>query len=95
MNFGCYLDNVCTKHYFYADDMCLLAPSACGLQQLIDQCAKYGNHHDILYNPLKSKCVIFLPRSYRLTIPSVRLYGEYLQYVDNIQYLGFNFSQQP
>ena len=57
MNSGCYLDNVCTNHYFYADDMCLLAPSACGLQQLIDQCAKYGNDHDILYNPLKSKCV--------------------------------------
>ena len=92
MNSGCYLDNVCTNHYFYADDMCLLAPSACGLQKLIDQCAKYGNDHDIVYNPLKSKCVVFQPRSYRLTIPSVRLYGEDMQYVDNIKYLGVILS---
>ena len=75
--------------------MCLLAPSECGLQQLIDQCAKYRHDHDILYNPLKSKCVIFQQRSYRLTIPSVRLHhvhGQYLQYVDNIKYMGVILS---
>ena len=48
-NVGCFIDNTCTNNYFYADDMCLLAPSAGGLQKLIDACSKYGNEHKILF----------------------------------------------
>ncbi len=36
MSVGCFIHDMCTNHYFDADDMCLLAPSANGLQQLID-----------------------------------------------------------
>ena len=25
---GCYVDNVCVNHVFYADDLCLMAPCA-------------------------------------------------------------------
>ena len=32
---GCYVDNVCINHVFYADDLCLMAPCAIALQQLI------------------------------------------------------------
>ena len=63
INVGCVIDNTCTNHYLYADDMCLLAPSAGGLQKLIDACSKYGNEHDILYNPITSKCAIFISLS--------------------------------
>ena len=35
-NIGCFIDNVCVNHVFYADDICLLAPSAAGIQQLIN-----------------------------------------------------------
>ena len=38
--------------------MCLLAPSALGLQLLINLCEKYGLNHDILYNPIKSQCMV-------------------------------------
>ena len=44
-----YIDNVCMNHLFYADDICLLAPSAAGIQQLINICEKYGIEHDIFY----------------------------------------------
>ena len=30
---GCYVDNVCVNHVFYADDLCLMAPCAIALQQ--------------------------------------------------------------
>ena len=52
-NVGCFIDGTCMNHFFYADDICLLAPSAISLQELINICATYGEEHDILYNPLK------------------------------------------
>ena len=30
---GCYINEQCMNHVTYADDICLLAPSAIGLQQ--------------------------------------------------------------
>ena len=56
-NIGCFIDGTCMNHFFYADDICLLAPSAISLQELINRCATYGEEHDILYNPLKSKSI--------------------------------------
>jgi exonuclease III len=38
INAGCYIGSCCVNHLFYADDICLLAPSALGLQQLLDVC---------------------------------------------------------
>ena len=52
-NVCCFIDGTCMNHFFYADDICLLAPSAISLQELINICATYGEEHDILYNPLK------------------------------------------
>ena len=88
LNVGCYIDFKCVNHFFYADDMCLLAPSALGLQLLINVCEKYGLSHDILYNPIKSKCMVISPNNYRLSIPSVKLNDSQLLYTDNIKYLG-------
>ena len=65
-NVGCFIDGTCMNHFFYADDICLLAPSAISLQELINICATYGEEHDILYNPLKSKCMIIKPNRYKL-----------------------------
>ena len=31
---GCYIDDQCMNHVMYADDICLLAPSAIGLQRM-------------------------------------------------------------
>ena len=30
---GCFIDNMCVNHEFYADDLCLMTPSAIALQQ--------------------------------------------------------------
>ena len=89
---GCYIDSTCMNHYFYADDMCLLSPSPIGLQQLIDVCTKYGIEHDIIFNPIKTKCVAFLPNRYKLFVPTVSLDGDDLVYTDNIKYLGVILS---
>ena len=38
----------------YADDICLLAPSASAMQSSLDVCYDYGSDNDILFNPIKS-----------------------------------------
>ena len=38
----------------YADDICLLAPTASVMQSLLDVCYEYGTDNDILFNPIKS-----------------------------------------
>ena len=91
-NIGCFIDNVCVNHLFYADDICLLAPSAAGIQQLINICEKYGIEHDILFNSVKSKCMSILPSRYHLNIPTVTLNNAPLVYTDSIKYLGVVIS---
>ena len=38
----------------YADDICLLAPSALGLQKLFEMCYGFSQENDIIFNHLKS-----------------------------------------
>ena len=79
-------------HLFYADDMCLLAPSAAGIQQLIDIREMYGIEHDILFNSVKSTCLSILPSRYHLNIPTVTLNNAPLVYTDSIKCLGVVIS---
>ena len=59
-NAGCYINDMCINHVMYADDICLLAPSASAMQSLLDVCYDYGSDNDILFNPIKSVYTIFL-----------------------------------
>ena len=44
---GCHIHNCCTNHVFYADDICVIAPSPSGLQGLLNICAKFGFENDV------------------------------------------------
>lgn len=74
--------------FFYADDLCLIAPTAIALQKLIDICSNYGIQHDIVYNPSKSVCMVFKPNGYKLHCPPVRLNNECIEYASSVRYLG-------
>ena len=39
---GCYVDDQCMNHVMYADDICLMAPSAIGLQKMLDVCFDFS-----------------------------------------------------
>ena len=58
---GCYVDNVCVNHVFYADDLCLMASCAIALQQLLNICHRYSIIVDLNFNALKSFCFAFTP----------------------------------
>ena len=46
---GCYINEQCLKHVIYGDDMCLLAPSAIGLQQMLDACFNISIRNEIIF----------------------------------------------
>ena len=39
-------DGHCMNHLMYTDDICLLAPTAIAMQQLLDKCNAYGGAND-------------------------------------------------
>jgi hypothetical protein len=87
---GCFKEDICYNHLFYADDTVLLAPSPSALQKLLDVCEQYGVKHNIVYNPKKSVCMAFLPkRLVNCNIPTMLFNGKALDWVDEHKYLGF------
>ena len=80
--------------YNYADDICLLAPSAIDLQRMLDVCFNFGIRNDItsMFNPIKSVCVVSKSRSNKLYCSTVSLEGGILEYTAHTKYLGFTFS---
>ena len=90
-NAGCYINDMCINHVMYADDICLLAPSASAMQSVLDVCYDYGSDNDILFNPIKSVYTIFKPKAYKLYLPLVFIGSDALKYVAESKYLGFSF----
>ena len=68
------------NHLMYADDICVMAPTAIALQKLLDVCYEYGITNDLIYNPLKSVCMVFKPRRFKLYCPTVAIGDECLNY---------------
>ena len=90
---GCYIDMQCINHVLYADDICLMAPTATAMQCMLDICYNYGLNNDVLFNPLKSVCMLFKPKGYKLYRPNIMIGTEVLKYVDNTKYLGITFCE--
>ena len=84
---GFYIDDQCMNHLIYADDICVMAPMAIALQKLNYVCYEYGITNDLIYNPLKSVCIIqnytlysIKPRRFKLYCPTVAIGDECLNY---------------
>ena len=61
---GCYIGDNKLNHVFFADDICLLAPSLNGLQYRVDMCTAYAKTHKIFFNSSKSVDVLFKPKEF-------------------------------
>ena len=71
---------MCINHVLYADDICLLAPSASAMQSLLDVCYEYGTDNDILFHPIKSVCTVFKPKAYKRFTPTVFIGDDALKF---------------
>ena len=56
---GCCSGDTIVSHLMYADDILLLAPSANGLQRLLDISYNYGCDNDILFIREQSHLLLF------------------------------------
>ena len=67
---GCYIGDK-LNHVFFAGDICLLAPSLNGLQDLVDMCTAYAKAHKIFFYSIKS-VLLFKPKLFCVSAsPSV------------------------
>ena len=85
---GCRINDVVLNHLFYADDLCLMAPSPAALQVLINICSLFSAQHDLVFNPNKSMCMVIKPHKYKLNCPSLYIDNSELLFVDTVKYLG-------
>ncbi len=85
---GCCMGLKFINHLFYADDLCILAPSPSGLQTLMNHCHEYGSAHDIIFNPSNSICLRISPRRSKLEITSIYLHTTVIDFNDHAKYLG-------
>ena len=86
---GCVINGSPMNHLIYADDMCILAPSATGLQNLLNICVEYAKINTIVFNESKSQCMCVKPKNMSdLYVPNVKLNGKNLEWVNLYKYLG-------
>ena len=89
---GCHINEQCLNHVMYADDICLLAPIKCHWLATDVGCVFYFSvRNDIMFNPMKSVCVIFKSTSNKLYCPTVSLDCDILEDTAHTKYLGFTF----
>ena len=58
---------VLIMYVFYADDLCLMAPYAIDLQELLNICYRCSVKVNLNFNASKSVCVAFTPKHYKLS----------------------------
>ena len=73
----------------YADDICLLAPIALGLQKLLDVCYNFSQCNDIVFDSLKSVYIVLRPKRYKLLCLTVSLHLDRLNCILETKYLGY------
>ena len=56
---GCYIGTKFMGAFAYADDLVLLSPNLHGLRNMIKVCEAFSLDFDIVFNPSKSKMLLF------------------------------------
>ena len=66
-----------------------MSPTINGLQNMLDICQEYGKDYDVLFNPIKTKCMKFSKYAYECELQSdMKLCGQTLSWVKSFKYLG-------
>ena len=90
---GCYINEQYMNHIMYADNFCVMAQTAIALKKLLGVCFEYSIANDLLFNLVKSMCIVFEPCRFKSYCPTVFIGTEPLTYVNTVKYLGFVFCE--
>ena len=99
---GCHIIDLFLACIFYADDLCLLAPTRGAMQEMLDICNEYCREYCLTFNVKKSKSLIF-GKVKNCQIDQLTLDGRTIDYVNEWKYLGvtvvagthLSFSSKP
>ena len=91
---GCYLGNICTNAFAYADDIVLLTPSCTALRTLVNICEKYADSYKLKFNPDKCTLMIFTDKNANFYYENckISLCGRIVKNVKTEKHLGHLFS---
>ena len=77
------------NHLMFADDLCVLCPSARSLQEILDICEAYAKVHGIVFNCKKCVAMTFRVKGMKHElVPSLSLCNSQLAVVGQVKYLG-------
>ena len=83
---GCHILNLFIACLFYADDLCLVAPTRSAMQQMLYICEEFCNEFCLSFNVKKSKALLF--GKWPDATSSLLLNDEPIEYVQEWKYLG-------
>ena len=63
-DYGCHVGSVFFGCFIYADDIIILSPTLCGLQEMLNVCTRYSLSHDIVFLTLRSLCILLLVKKH-------------------------------
>ena len=82
---GCHIDDLCINHVFYANGICLMAPYAIALQDLIGLYYEYSVQMNLNFNTTKSYCVAFTHKLCRLALLYLHIKHLFISYTVSIK----------
>ena len=91
---GCFLGNICTNAFAYADDIVLLTPSCTALRSLIKICETYADSYKLKFNPDKCTLMIYSDKNVDFYQENCRisLCGRIVKNVKSEKHLGHLFT---
>ena len=92
---GCHLIKVFVACLFYADDLCLIAPSRGAMQEMLTICQEYCAEFCLNFNVKKTKVLAFGPISKRGEIAPLLLDSKPIDFVSEWRYLGATIVAGP
>lgn len=89
LGLGCYIGNIYAGSMAYADDLTLLAPTAEAMRFMLKVCSDYATEFSIMFNPNKTKCMLFRPMGKPVDVyPTFYINGSLIDYVNEWMHLG-------
>ena len=86
---GCHIGGHAMNHLAYADDLVLLAPSAVGLNRLLQLSKIYADENYIKFSASKTVCMLILPSKLKIdNRPKIYIGSDVVEYVSEFRYLG-------
>ena len=83
---GCHIIDLFVACLFYADDLCLIAPTRSSMQEMLTICQEYCSEFCLTFNVKKSKVLYFGKANTHVS--DLMLDGKPLEFVKQWKYLG-------